>query len=705
MKLLAELKRRNVPRMAALYLVTAWLVMQVIDVVIDLTPLPDAYGQVVLAVLAVGLPIALILSWLTPEGISKEATAEGATQRATGRRSDFIIIAVLGVALALFIYIDFTRPPIERSVAVLPFVNLSGDPTQDYFSDGMAEEVRHQLTQFDDLKVIARLSSEGMRGMAIATVASKLKVGHVLEGSVQQSGQRVRITAQLVDATRSSPPWSRSYDRDLTTDGLFEIQIAIATAIAKELHVKIPARAKAHMVNAPTQNMEAYRLYLLGRERLARDTTTAYDEALRYLEQAIELDPEFAAAYVALAYVEPDEQRTRDLIDKALQLDDSSGEAHAFHARNRYTQDAEAELAEFEYALQLSPQNAEIYALYGHYLTYVTHDNGKALEIYARGIELNPLHTMLIMSAGWSLNLLNRPEEAFEYYKRAIEIDPEHVGSYNLLGGLYWSRIGRLDEAMLWVRRGYAIDPEDGQSNYITGFLYLDLGDDVAAEQWFQHLLALKVEPQRARSYLAKVGLADVYDLRGQTDESLALLEELYRSGRWIGTGQAIRERLLGRYLTLGRYDEAARLIQQADPELFETHELTGEGDLGLGMKLAQLLDRTGKKPQAQELWRRLEQYREQIGLGWGGRTIGTVTIYEGLGQTEAALQALRDEVDGGWRFFWRETLIPGPESIRDDPRFLKIVAEVEADIAQQLEHVREMELSGELAPMQPVPP
>ena len=245
MRLVSELKRRNVLRMAVLYAVAAWLIVQVAEVLIDLAKLPDWIGTTTLWLLAVGFPIALIFSWfyeLTSEGISLEKGVKPgeSTTQVTGRRMDFIVISLLCAAVILFAYDKWwIGSPPEKSIAVLAFENMSGDPDQEYFSDGISEELLNLLAQIPELTVISRSSSFSFKGkdVAIPTIAEQLRVAHVLEGSVRRSGNRVRITAQLIEGRSDSHLWSETYDRAL--GDIFAIQDEIAAKVVNQLKVKL----------------------------------------------------------------------------------------------------------------------------------------------------------------------------------------------------------------------------------------------------------------------------------------------------------------------------------------------------------------------------------------------------------------------------------------------------------------------------------
>jgi serine/threonine-protein kinase len=261
MNLLSEIKRRNVHRMALLYLGAAWLIMQVVDLLIDRGPLPESLGPLVLAVLAIGFPIALILSWfyeLTPGGVDREsdADAEKAITRTPGRRSDLIIISILCAAVILFAYDKWwTGPPPERSVAVLPFVNMSSDDEADWLGSGVADTVLNMLVTIPDLHVASRTSSfqPRLQGLSIPEIAGLLGVATILEGSVQRQGDRLRITAQLVNADDDNHLWSKNFDREY--GDVFAVQDEIAEAVASVMQIVLREDTRQPIDREGTDNL------------------------------------------------------------------------------------------------------------------------------------------------------------------------------------------------------------------------------------------------------------------------------------------------------------------------------------------------------------------------------------------------------------------------------------------------------------------
>lgn len=398
MSFFEELKRRNVIRVAIAYAVGAWLLLQLTDVLLELLSLPDTAGRYVILLLIIGFPLALFFAWafeMTPDGIKREAEVDRTQSitNVTGRKLDRTIMGIMAVALAFFVYERFSAPepvtqaPVattastpggsaetpfkasEPSIAVLPFVNMSADPEQEYFSDGISEELLNLLVRVDGLKVASRTSSFTYKGenRNIPEIASELKVDHILEGSVRKSGNRVRITAQLIDTGNDRHLWSDTFDREL--DDIFAIQDEIANAIVEALKSELGIGLKQVNVEATTENLDAYDLYLKARGLfIARQNL---DESIRLFEKATELDPEFALAWEGLAAVQSvaDSWLASDGIDhsvlameaakKALEIDPGLSMAYAVIAQTpSANRDALESLERFDVAIENDPKNA-----------------------------------------------------------------------------------------------------------------------------------------------------------------------------------------------------------------------------------------------------------------------------------------------------------------------------------------------------------
>jgi len=331
-------------RMLVLYVVAAWLIMQVAEVVIGLANLADWIGPGILGLLAIGFPIALTFSWfyeLTPEGVKLERDIDPAESisHVTGRRLDFIVISLLCAAVILFAYDKWwIGPAPEQSIAVLPFENMSDDPDNEYFSDGMSEEILNLLAQVPELRVTSRSSAFSFKGqnLDVPTMAARLNVAHVLEGSVRKSGNQLRITAQLIEVASDTHLWSKTYDREL--QNVFAIQDEIAAAVVDALQITLLGEAP----KATETNPEAYTLYLQARYFINQFNAEAFQQAETLLERALAIDPVFAPAWTTLSIVyrqqadpfglrpvDEGNELARQTIQKALAIDPQYGPAYA----------------------------------------------------------------------------------------------------------------------------------------------------------------------------------------------------------------------------------------------------------------------------------------------------------------------------------------------------------------------------------------
>jgi TolB-like protein len=316
MSFFEELKRRNVVRVGVVYLIASWLLAQVADLLLENFQAPDWVIQAVLIVLLVGFPLALIFAWafeLTPEGIKKEKDVDRSQSitSVTGRKLDRAIIVVLVVALSYFIYESRfsatdegeaalaeseTSAAPAKSIAVLPFVNMSSDTEQEYFSDGISEEILNSLAKIKELKVAGRTSSFAFKGQNqdLRQIGDTLGVEHILEGSVRKAGAKVRITAQLIQVDDGFHLWSETYDREL--NDVFAIQDEIATAILVQLKAHL-LEGEQIVIASPVAHSEAYDLYLLAKQRIYERTRPSLESAAELLDKAIAIDPEYAPAF------------------------------------------------------------------------------------------------------------------------------------------------------------------------------------------------------------------------------------------------------------------------------------------------------------------------------------------------------------------------------------------------------------------------
>jgi TolB-like protein len=311
-----ELKRRNVYRAAVAYGVVAWFLTQLTTQVLPLFEIPNSAMRFVVIALAVGFPIAMLLAWVyefTPEGIVRTEDLRPAQarsiQRATGRILDFIIIGALLLVIAMLVvgrlplYRQTGESISRKSIAVLPLENLSGDPDNAYFADGIQEEILTRLASIADLKVISRSSTQQYQSKPrnLREIAKQLGVANILEGSVQKAADQVRVNVQLVNAQTDSHLWADTYDRKLTD--IFGVESEIAKGIAESLQAKLTGGEQRALAIKPTNNAEAYDAYLRGLafEMRASTTPEELEKAVRFYERAVQLDPAFALAWARLS--------------------------------------------------------------------------------------------------------------------------------------------------------------------------------------------------------------------------------------------------------------------------------------------------------------------------------------------------------------------------------------------------------------------
>jgi adenylate cyclase len=477
MSLIEELKRRNVFRVGIAYAVIAWLLLQVADVVLNNIAAPDWVFLAIMLAMGLGFPIALLFAWafeMTPEGLKKEKEVDRSQSitGTTGRKLDFTIMGLMAVALVYFAWDKFLsgndddvispvsnqstavkpqasqatpdkKPPATapalRSIAVLPFADMSPEGDQEYLSDGIAEELLNLLVQIPDLQVAARTSSFSFKGkdVKIAEVASELHVAHVLEGSVRKAGDRVRITAQLIKADDGYHLYSETFDR--TLDDVFAIQDEISAAVVAALKVQLLGDAPKSV----EVNPEAYALYLQGRYFHERRTKADWENSVAAFERALEIEPDYAEAWAGLSMV------------LSSQAGQGYRELHAGSALSRTAA---------ERALELAPELAEAHVALGTIQSSYDWDWENAEVSFDRALELAPGDSRNLARMGVLQRFMGDLNLSVEYCRRAVELDPLALNGHHQLGlALIWA--GQLDEAQTVNQHLLALNPEFTTAN------------------------------------------------------------------------------------------------------------------------------------------------------------------------------------------------------------------------------------------------
>ena len=582
MGLISELRRRNVLRMAVLYGIAAWLIMQVAEVVMDLAKLPDWIGPITLGVLAVGFPIALIFSWfyeLTPEGLSleKDVDRSESITHVTGRRLDFIVISLLCAAVILFAYDKWwIGPPPEKSIAVLPFVNITGNPDNEYLSDGLTETLLHALAQLPDLKVPARTSSFFFKGqnIDIREIAMKLGVNNVLEGSVQRDGNKVRIVAQLTEADTGFHLWSNTYDREITD--IFDVQDDVANRVALAMKVILAGNTgssvdKIEVVG--TDNLAAYEEYLKGLQQKNVGTNTDRLRAEISFKRALAMDPDYYEAMLQLAYtyellrsggaITSAEaiENSRPWLDRLLEERPDNGLALALDTtiRGFDSVNVEQRQAALIAAIERTPNEPQLYDTLAFLLRYSGQpeealqwlergitvdplawnlhltrmlwkmrvgDIDEAEASYARGIAANPDDLWLLLWGAEIQMLRKRYAEWFEMNRKFMELDPLDI-EMPVEIALRFYLVGLEDEGDKYLQRAITIAPDKAFVRRVQLYRQVILGNYLGARKMSEAMLRDDIEDRFGTYWSAVMVYMSTMSELGKTDEALAVLEEL----------------------------------------------------------------------------------------------------------------------------------------------------------------------------------
>jgi len=473
-----ELKRRNVFKVGIAYIVVAWLLLQVADIILNNIEAPAWVFHTILLVLAIGFPIIALFAWafeMTPEGLKREHEVDRSQSitHSTGRKLDFMIIGVMALALGYFAYDKFVvssepdatlaeattqvatvQTPIEpvielepeKSIAVLPFVNMSSDPEQDYFADGISEEILNALAKIGDLKVAGRTSSFAFKGKNedLLAIGKVLRVNHILEGSVRKSGTRIRITAQLIKVDDGFHMWSETYDREL--DDIFVIQDEISAAILAQLKTQLLGEQLPVTAQADTR---AYELYLLAKQRIYDRNQASLEMAVELLNKAIAIDAGYAPAFAQLG------------IANLLLSDRNYGtltheEAGAIAKQNLDT------------ALQLDPQNAEALAGMGLYTRNYVLNYERAIQFYQQALVINPSLNNASTWLATELDSIGNLRAGIQLREQTFARDPLHPPTFSNLQQSYMV-MGQYEKAKQML---------EGLRAYLPGdaILYSDMG-------------------------------------------------------------------------------------------------------------------------------------------------------------------------------------------------------------------------------------
>ena len=578
-----ELKRRNVLRAAVLYVGAIWALAQGVASLGPPLGVPDWVTRVIVLIGALGLPFWLSFAWfyeLTPEGLKRESEVAPDQSIAvnTGRKLDFLIIAVLGVAVALLLADRFflhrggaETTVAEKSIAVLPFANTSGDPGNEYFSDGMSEELINALGRLQDLTVIGRSSSFQFKGKSedAKAIGAKLGVAYLLEGSVRKAEDKVRIAVELVKAGNGASVWSETYDRDLKD--IFALQSDIAMQVAGKLKSTLLATSDngAHKLKPdapPSGNVAAYNALLQGNFYFERRTDEDVRKAIALYQQATQLDSRYALAYAKLTYARMEldasftpaagdartalQEQVRNALATALELDPESPDVHLAqgYAMEVLSFDLPGATAEYRRAEKLAPQNPLVHLRLALIQSY-SGDFEAAAAGYRHMLTLDPLSARGHQYLGMTLARLGRYAEASAMLRHGIELQPQAAVQHAYLACVQVTD-GHSAEALATAKR----EPDEFWRNWALAFAEDANGNRAASDQALDWLLRNDADDGASQ-------IAQVYAYRKQPDEAFKWLEHAYESHD--GGLQQIRLSLfLAAYENDPRYEAIARKVR-----------------------------------------------------------------------------------------------------------------------------------------------
>ncbi len=727
----SELRRRNVLRLAATYALVAWILIEAGSVLLPTFGVPDWVFRAYVIVIFAGFIASLVLAWIfeiTPEGVKLDSEVDRKAQPQRDRsRSNAFIIALLAVALGVSITFNVTgirgqEPAAEGavmdSIAVLPFTSRSSDPDNQYFADGIHDDLLGRLADIGSLRVISRTSVNEYRNTSknLREIGSELDVDTIVEGAVQRSGDQVRITVQLIDASSDEHIWAESYDRELTVGNVFRIQSDISSQIATALSAALSPEEETRLAVVPTESLEALSHFTAARNNLYLRRFDTLLEAREQFERAIEIDPNYAQAHAGLAEtvlvilsnhnaipLEEAHGIAADAVARALEIDEQLAEAHAVqgllefskHKVEKASDTFQRAAAAYERAIALNPNLANAYVWYAS-LREAEGDLQSAVDLLTTAMEIDPLGRIPYLNLPNFYAALGKNEKAIHLLLKSIAIFPDWPSPYESLAE-HLIGLGRLDEALAWSYAAASMtdDPMVGKD---AVRIYLEFGE---AEKMYAFTAGF---PQDHPIYPIGEGFIRFMenDFEG-TIGALAHLDQLPQAQAQIAYPMIAISAAI-----LEDYDMAREYLVRANPLLAsDTDVNVNRYNYKSAILLAYVNRNLGRDRDASELlsqaWS-VMQGLPRVGLfGYG---ISDVHILAIQGRKEAALDALRDAIDEGFVSLmsfemWtldQDILI---DNLRDDPRFEAMRDELHSLIDGMRDNVRRAEETGDWSELQ----
>ena len=715
-RFLEEIRRRNVHRVATTYALAAWILIEAGSVLLPTFGMPDSFFKTYVIIVSAGFAITLILSWVfevTPDGIKLERNIDRSTYAPrSGDSKNYLIIGLLVVALGVSITFNVTgmrdeapdavETALHNSVAVLPFTSRSSIEENQFFADGIHEDILMRLAEIKSLRVISRTSVNEYRdtNRNLREIGEELGVSTIVVGTVQRADNQVRISVQLVDAKTDDQIWAATYDRELSIESLFKLQTEISSQIASSLRAALTPEQEIRLATIPTNSIEAYAEYVAGRENLLKRNFATLIAARQQFEHAIELDPQYAQAYASLAEtilvtlsnhksIATDEafSLAATHLAEALRIDPGLPQAYAVRGLmemmqwegTRVGSGNFAAAASFEKAIELNPSLSDAYVWFAS-LRRVEGEIEDAVDLLMTALTLDPLSRIPYVNLPSLLAMEGRNERTTELLLHAINIFPEWATPYNYLSA-HMKGLGRLDEAIAWGLKESSLSEDPMTGGALIG-IYQDFGDDAEIMAFIESF------PKDHPVY--PIGESYWLYTSGDYEGSLAAIEPFATDSAFpLDFTYPI---IIAASIMTRDFDRAYEYLLKSNPKLGEDAETTVDRYNLQSAILLAYVEQQRNHPQAAA---RLLQQAEPIvrstpRLGMAGHGIRDVQLLTLQGRRNEAIEALTQAVAEGFVSsraydFWSFDEDPIIEPLRSDARF----GELRRRMNERLEEMR----------------
>jgi TolB-like protein/TPR repeat protein len=727
LSLFNELKRRNVLRVGAAYVVAAWLLVQVAETIFPLFGFDDTPARIVVILLAIGLVPTMILSWafeLTPEGLMRDKDLDRSqfdTSKSSQKLNQMIMV-VLALAVGYFAFDKFVLDPVEdvqiaesahqegrtaalagshgdKSIAVLPLSNLSADDSNRFFADGIHDDLLTRISKIKDIRTISRSSVMAYRDSdkSLQSIAKELGVSTILEGGVQRAGAQVRINLKLIDAESDMHLWAQTYTRELSATNVFVVQAEITEAVAGALQAVLSEDERLQVEKLPTTNLQALDAYFMGNQFLNQATSEGVAQAIVAYQTAVKFDPEFALAYSEQAHAVLQQiwisgfsaktqlELSRPLIDQAILLDPQSSEAFtALGIWYRRSGDTEKAVQAFEQATALGPNNASALVNYGNLLLGDMSDPASAIELYSRAIELDPQNIGLKRAWAQATPSVGLEDEGIRVMERVIEEHPDYATGYSVLAQLYSDGEFRHDKGIKTMRRAFELDPYHPPNSFWNAIMHWRLGDYENVALWMNHISTLVPDLEEARVYRgwAFIAQGNIESAREEFGNSNSGSDLYWLGVFYLGSVDTAEGRPAA---ALERYRDFAAEFDGKRTNVncyFAVAAIKAYRALGEYEKAQALIDEINANP----------------AMTYHDSAIHQASLQALSGQVEAAVTTLEEWVNrGGATSLLQQDSRHGLGVLDDDPRYQSILRTVDDRLSEQKANLATWEGSGEM--------